>query len=171
MLRPSTRVGASETRLRRAFGCAASCSTTGKKMKALFLTALACLGLITTGLARVGETEKEIEARYGKPGKDMGMRGNVHQIGYMSGGFMILVDFVNGVSQREGFANPDSTPLTNDAIDEILRMNTPEGLTWEPGRSPGEDKAWQRSDGKVIALCPSPRLFLFFQDVNYKPPK
>jgi len=140
-------------------------------MKVLFITGLFAFSLATAGFARVGDTEKEVEARYGKPGKDMGTKSNVHQMGYMAGGFMILVDFVNGVSQREGFANPDTTPLTNDAIYEILRMNSQEGTIWQQGQVPGEDKAWQRSDGKVIALCPSPRLFLFIQNASYNPPK
>lgn len=140
-------------------------------MKVLFIVGLFAFSFATSSIARVGETQQEVEARYGKEGKDMGTRSNVHQVGYMSGGFMILVDFVNGVSQREGFANPDTTPLTNDAIEEILKMNLPQGLGWEPGTAPGEDKAWQRTDGKVIALCPSPRLFLFIESANYNPPK
>lgn len=139
-------------------------------MKAKILGSLLCGFLATAGYARVGENEQQVEARYGKPGKDMGTKSNVHQLGYFSGGFMILVDFVNGISQREGFANPDSSPLSDEAIEQILRMNIPEGQKWLGETSRGE-KEWQRSDGKAVASCPAPGLFVFVQDVNYNPPK
>jgi len=81
-------------------------------MKALTFTVLVWITFAATGFSRIGEDEKQIEARYGKPGKDLGTHGDVHELGYISGGFMILVDFVNGISQREGFANPDTSPLS-----------------------------------------------------------
>jgi hypothetical protein len=140
-------------------------------MKVKIFSSLLCGFLTTTSFARVGENEQQVEARYGKPGKDLGTKGSVHQLGYVSGGFMILVDFVNGVSQREGFANPDSSPLSDDAIIQILRMNSPEGVNWRQRQGPTGDRLWRRSDEKAIALCPPPGLFVFVQDVNYNPPK
>src|SRR5437762_55446 len=92
-------------------------------MKALTVTVLVWIALARTGLGEIGEDEKQIEARYGKPGKDLGTHGDVHELGYMSGGFMILVDFVNGISQREGFANPDTSPLSPQSVEDILRMS------------------------------------------------
>jgi len=69
-------------------------------MKALTVTVLVWIALAATGFARIGDDEKQIEATYGKPGKDLGTHGNVHELGYMSDGYMVLVDFVNGVSKR-----------------------------------------------------------------------
>jgi hypothetical protein len=140
------------------------------KMKALVLSSLLCLVFASGSFARVGENETEIEARYGKPGKDMGTQDNVHQVGYMAQGFMILVDFVGGVSQREGFANPDTSPLSNEAIEQILKLNTPEGEKWRQRQEPSGEKSWRRTDEKVVAICPPPGVFLFVQDIHYTPP-
>jgi len=135
------------------------------------LTTLLWIVLAATGFGRIGEDEKQIEARCGKPGKDLGTHGNVHQIGYISNGFMILVDFVNGVSQREGFANPDTSALTPEAVERILIMSAVEGTKWQETNAPGGDRSWKRSDNKVIAIFPAQGKFLFVQDVNFVQPK
>jgi hypothetical protein len=140
-------------------------------MKALTVTVLVWIALARTGLGEIGEDEKQIEARYGKPGKDLGTHGNVHELGYMSGGFMILVDFVNGISQREGFANPDTSPLSPHSVEDILRMSAPEGTSWKEAPASGDDRSWSRSDNKVIAMFPALRKFVFVQDVSFVQPK
>jgi hypothetical protein len=140
-------------------------------MKALTLTSLVWIILAATGFGRIGDDEKQIEALYGKPGKDLGTHGEVHEVGYISGGFMILVDFVNGISQREGFANPDTSTLTADAIKQILAVSAAEGTKWEEAPAAGEDRSWRRSDGKAIAIFPLQGKFLFVQDPNFVQPK
>ncbi|MDP9186532.1 MAG: hypothetical protein M3O72_04150 [Verrucomicrobiota bacterium] len=123
-------------------------------MKALTFTSLVWIALAATVFGRIGEDEKQIESRYGKPGKDLGNHGEVHQIGYISNGFMILVGFVNGVSQREGFANPDTSALTPEAVERILIMSAVEGTKWQETNAPGGDRSWKRSDNKVVASFP-----------------
>ena len=140
-------------------------------MKALTVTVLVWIALARTGLGEIGEDEKQIEARYGKPGKDLGTHGNVHELGYMSGGYMILVDFVNGISQREGFANPDTSALMPDAVEKILIMSAVEGTRWQETKAEAGDRAWRRSDNKVVAIFPTQGKFLFVQDVNFVQPK
>ena len=140
-------------------------------MKALTVTVLVWIALAATGFARIGDDEKQIEATYGKPGKDLGTHGNVHELGYMSDGYMVLVDFVNGISQREGFANPDTSPLSPQSVEEILRMSAPEGTSWKEAPARGDDRSWTRSDNKVIAMFPALRKFLFVQDVTFVQPK
>lgn len=140
-------------------------------MRARILTALVSVVLSATCFGRIGENEKQIEARYGKPGKDMGTHGNVHVVGYMSDGFMILVDFVNGISQREGFANPDMSAMTPDVVERILVMNATEGTKWHEEQAQAGDRIWRRSDNKVIAVFPTRGTFLFVQDVNFVQPK
>src|SRR3989442_8139251 len=136
-------------------------------MKAPTFTSLVWITLAATGFARIGDDEKQIEATYGKPGKDLGTHGDVHELGYMSGGFMILVDFVNGISQREGFANPDTSPLSPESVEQILRMSAPEGTSWHSIPSTSDDRSWQRSDDKAVAFFPAVRKFLYVQDVNF----
>jgi hypothetical protein len=140
-------------------------------MKALTFAVLAWIALAGTGFARIGDDEKQIEATYGKPGKDLGTHGDVHELGYMSGGFMILVDFVNGISQREGFANPDTSPLSPQSVEDILRMSAPEGTSWKEATGSGDARSWTRSDNKVIAMFPALRKFIFIQDVTFVQPK
>jgi hypothetical protein len=140
-------------------------------MKALTITSVVWIALAATGFGRIGDDEKQIEALYGKPGKDLGTHGEVHELGYISGGFMIVVDFVNGISQREGFANPDTSRLSPQSVEEILRMSAPEGTNWRQKPVTGDDRSWRRSDGKVIAIFPAPGKFLFVQDASFAQPK
>ena len=140
-------------------------------MKTLIFGVAIWIGFSAMAFARIGEDEKQIEARYGKAGKDLGNHGSVHEVGYISGGFMILVDFVNGVSQREGFAKSDTSVLTDQDTKSILTLSAPEGTTWEAGPAKGGDKSWSRSDHKAIAVLPAQGTFLFVQDASFVQPK
>src|SRR5713226_2459794 len=119
------------------------------QMRTITLTLLAAIGVTTAAVARIGEDQKQIEARYGQPGKDFGSHGEVHEVGYIASEFMILVDFVNGISQREGFTKPDTSPLTEQNIKDILAMSAADGTTWKEAAGQSGDKKWDRSDGKA----------------------
>jgi hypothetical protein len=140
-------------------------------MKALLIATVGSIVMAATGFARIGEDEKQIEARYGKAAKDLGTQGEIHEVGYVANGFMILVDYVNGISQREGFTKPDTSALTDQNINDILAMSTAEGTTWQQMNAVGGDKAWDRSDKKARAILPSIGKFLYVQDVNFTQPK
>jgi hypothetical protein len=140
-------------------------------MKTAIFAGFVSMMLAATALARVGEDVKQIETRYGQPGKDLGEHGDIHEFGFLSNGFLIVVSFVNGVSQREGFTNPDTTPLSDQNIKDILAISSEDGTTWQEGRSPSGDKMWARSDKKVIAIFPAMGKFLFVQDANFVQPK
>ncbi|HJT44747.1 MAG TPA: hypothetical protein VJ721_00615 [Chthoniobacterales bacterium] len=140
-------------------------------MKTVVFVAVLSVALGATGFARIGEDEKQIEARYGQPGKDMGSKDNVHEVGYVSNGFMILVSFVNGISQREGFTKPDTTPLSDQNIKDILAISAANGTTWQEVLNQSGNKTWDRSDKKAVAIFPALGKFLFVQDVNFVQPK
>jgi hypothetical protein len=140
-------------------------------MKGLIFVIFASVTLTTNGFGRIGEDPKQIEARYGQAGKDLGEQGNVHEVGYMSGEFLILVSYVNGISQREGFTKPDHAPLTPEAIQQILAMSAADGTQWVEKPGEGGDKTWARSDGKAVAIFPAMGKFLFVQDINFVQPK
>jgi hypothetical protein len=140
-------------------------------MKTISVIILFLISAATPSFALIGDNEKQIEARYGKAGRDMGARGNVHQMGYVAGGFMILVDYVEGICQREGFANPDTSPLNAGAVQQILKMSAPEGTGWQEGPSAGADRSWRRTDGKAVAIQPANGIFLFIQAPEYVPQK
>ena len=133
-------------------------------------TLLILIGATATALAGIGESEKEIEARYGKPDKLFGQHGNLNEVGYVSGGFMIMVAFINGTSQREGFASPDISPLSKDNIDHILSMAGGPGLTWKELPSKAGTRYWNRSDWKAIAVFPPGDKFFFIQDPSFVQP-
>lgn len=126
---------------------------------------------VGTGLARIGEDPKQIEARYGQPGKDLGEHGDVHELGYVWGDFLVVVSYVNGLSQREGFTKPDTSPLSAQNVKDILAASAPDGTSWQEGQAPNGDKMWSRSDKKAVAIFPSMGKFLFVQDVNFVQPK
>jgi hypothetical protein len=140
-------------------------------MKTSILSCLVAVACASTSFGRIGEDEKQIEARYGKAGKDLGVRGNVHQAGYVANGLLIVVSYVAGTSQRESFANTDTSLLTPEGIQKILAINTPEGTKWEEGKGEAGDKTWTRSDGKAIAFLPAQGKFLTVQDANFAQPK
>jgi hypothetical protein len=141
-------------------------------MKALTFTVLVWISLAATSFGLIGDDEKQIEARYGKAGKDMGTHGEIHEIGYTAGAMMILVDYVKGISQREAFATADASPLSAEAIKQILSVSAPEGTTWQEGPAKEGDRMWTRSDGKAVAMLPALGKFLFVQDPSFvQPPK
>lgn len=140
-------------------------------MKTIVLGALLSMALVATGFGRIGEDVKQIEARYGQPGKDFGDHGNVHEFGFVWNQFLVVVSFINGVSQREGFTKPDTSPMTDQNIKDILSASAADGTTWQEGQGPNGDKMWSRSDKKVVAIFPSMGKFLFVQDINFVQPK
>jgi hypothetical protein len=139
-------------------------------MKTLAFTFFASAVLAVTAFARIGDDEKQIEAIYGKAAKVLGEKGDVRQVGYTAGSLAVIVDFVNGVSQREGFAKPNTAPLTPEEIQQILAASAADNTTWkeEPGKE--GDKTWKRSDNKAIAILPARGTFLVVQDVAYVQP-
>jgi hypothetical protein len=141
------------------------------EMKALMLSSLVWVVLAATSLGRIGDDEKEIEALYGKAAKVLGEKGSVRQVGYTAGAIAVVVDYVNGISRREGFAKPDTSALTPDEIQQILGVSAADKTTWkeEPGK--GGDKTWKRSDDKAIAILPARGTFLVVQDVAYVQPE
>ena len=140
-------------------------------MRTLFVATLESLALCTTAFARIGEDRKQIEARYGAAGKDLGSHDEVHEVGYVANGFAIIVDYVNGISQREGFTKPDTSLLTDENIKAILAMSAVQGTTWQEAAASGGDRQWDRSDKKVKAILPAEGKFLFVQDVNFVQPQ
>jgi len=140
-------------------------------MKALTFTSLLWIILGTTGFGRIGEDDKQIEARYGKAAKEIGEKAGVRQVGYASGAFAVVVDFVDGISRREGFAKPDTSMLTSEEIQQILNVSAADNTTWKEAPGKQGDRIWNRSDNKAIAILPGRGTFLMVKDVNFTQPK
>jgi hypothetical protein len=126
--------------------------------------------LAITGFARVGDDEKQIESLYGKAAKVLEDDGTVRKVGYAAGAFAVVVDFVNGMSRREGFAKPDTSALNDDDIRQILNISAAENTTWKEEAGKAGDRRWKRSDNKVVAFLPARGTFFVVQDVSYVQP-
>lgn len=140
-------------------------------MKTIACAGIALLAFAATGFARIGDDVKQIEALYGPPGKDFGEHGDVHEFGFIWNQFLVVVSFVNGISQREGFTKPDTSPLSDQNIKDILAISAAQGTTWQDAQAQTGNKTWNRSDKKAVAVFPALGKFLFVQDVNFVQPK
>ena len=124
------------------------------------LFALALLGFAafaSKSFALVGETTKQIEARYG-PQRDANRDefGN-EQRGYTFGNYIVAVAFEKGVSVCESFFRPKaSRDFTPEELADILVAYVPSGTHWKASRS--EAWLWTSADGKLSAVHPSHQL-------------
>ncbi len=66
--------------------------------------------------------------------------------------YMVVVNFIDGLSRREGFALPDQSPLTDDAVQQILAMSAGEKATWQEVEPQDGARFWRRSDGQAVAV-------------------
>jgi hypothetical protein len=92
------------------------------------ISALLLLG--ATALAQIGETEGQIEKRYGRAASGSGPTE-----GYFYKGFFIIVTFDNGVSGIETFEKRNGGPMSAAEIRRLLEANGG-GTKWhEPIRN------------------------------------
>jgi hypothetical protein len=124
------------------------------------LFAFALVGFAAFGpksLALVGETTKQIEARYGPPRDANRDEFGNDQRGYMFGDYMVAVAFERGVSVCESFFRPKaSRDFTPEELADILVAYVPSGTHWKASKS--EAWLWTSADGKLRAVHPSHRL-------------
>src|ERR1051325_10614526 len=113
-------------------------------MKTVVLAGVLSLAFAAIGFARIGDDVKQIETLYGPPGKDFGEHGEVHEFGFVWNDFLVVVSFVNGVSQREGFTKKDTSPLSDQNIKDILAVSAAEGTTWQDVQAQTGNKTWNR---------------------------
>jgi len=119
--------------------------------------------------ARVGETVKQVEARYGKPQRVLHEHGSFRELGYGYRGFMVGVSYVGGVCKSEGFARPDVPRLSDADVQQILALSLAPGASWKLVSDQSGDRVWVRSDGKVVALLNAQK-FLQIQEKGFHQP-
>jgi hypothetical protein len=78
-----------------------------------------------TAFARIGETEAQIENRYGKP-----ISSSPSTKGYLYNDFFIIVTFDNCVSGIETFERRNRAPLSDVEIGSLLEANGG-GTKWD----------------------------------------
>ena len=141
---------------------------------------ISLFALIAQAHGRVGESLKQIEARYGKPQAVLkGGHGSYQNLGFSFHGFMIGVEFLDGVSKREFFMRPSQPKLSTRDIQEILALGAGNGLTWKPLEGPWKnvlhpkqgERYWLRSDTNVFAMLPAEGNSLMITEMGFKTPK
>jgi hypothetical protein len=138
-------------------------------MKTLSFAIAMMVGFSAAASAHISDDEKQIEAIYGKPAKILEEKASVRKVAYAVGGVAVVVDFVNGISRREGFAKRDTSMLKDDEIQQILKVSAAQNTTWKEQPGKAGDRTWQRSDNKAIAIFPARGTFLYVQDPSYVP--
>jgi hypothetical protein len=98
-------------------------------------------------------------------------RADYREVGYAYQGFMLIVRFVDGVSKQEGWARPDKSALSPDAITQILALSAPESITWRELPPKEGDHFWERSDRKAKAIFPAQGNFFIVQDPKWVEPE
>ena len=141
------------------------------KLRVSIIVSAAFFGFTAAAVARVGEDAKQIEARYGKPQKLFAENGKFRDVSYWFERFILVVNFIDGISRREGFAFPDQTRLTDDAVKQILAMSAGEGVTWEEVEPKDGARFWRRSDGQAVAVFEADEKLLFVQDGMFEDQK
>ena len=135
-------------------------------MRRSIAIALCFLSLTTLASARIGETEEEIAARYGKPVADIPTQafGNVR--GFKSNEYIVGVAFVNGVSNMEMFSKTDQSDMTATEIKNLLQANGP-GEWKAEGTGKPNWRRWRRDDDALVALYDAGRHFLYINSKKY----
>jgi hypothetical protein len=132
---------------------------------------IALFGFTSSAFALIGEDAKQIEARYGNPMQVLTDRGDYREVGYAYRGFMLIVKFESGISKGEGFARPDKSMLSPDAVKQILEISASPSVTWRELPSKDGDRFWERSDGKAKAILPAQGNFFIVQDPKFVEPE
>jgi hypothetical protein len=88
-----------------------------------YVTALLLFG--ATVFARTGETEAQIEKRYGRP-----TSGSRWTKTYSNKNLFIIVTFDNGVSGIETFQKRNDSPMARAEIEKLLEANS-DGSKWQ----------------------------------------
>lgn len=112
----------------------------------LLLISILCALCSTSAFARIGETEAQIEKRYGAPVEAALLQPDRKV--YKFKGFTINVRFRDGKSDLELIWKDNENAMAPDVVKRLLDANAPAGTTW---RLAGEKDSWKRSDGKAIA--------------------
>jgi hypothetical protein len=82
-------------------------------MKLTTLLCVLCALCVSNAFARVGETQQEIEARYGKPAalQPSFSYKNERSVAYQFMGFEVLVRYEKGISRLEIFSRKDGSEI------------------------------------------------------------
>ena len=132
----------------------------------VIIVAAAILAQAATCLANVGESEAAVTEHYGKsfgqiPTNTFGVMN-----GYIAGGYVVGVKFIDGVSEMEMFSKGNQSDMAASEIDRLLKKNSPGEWKAELTGNP-HWRRWRRDDGSAVALYDAARHFLYLNSKNF----
>nr|MDQ6940169.1 hypothetical protein [Verrucomicrobiota bacterium] len=108
-----------------------SCIPRGhKEMKTACTIIASALLCLTSAFARIGETEKEIEARYGKWIPPITASSGIPMKMYRAHGMLVGVSFIDGRAEAEFYQKGDHGAFSEHEIQLLLDANG-NGTKWE----------------------------------------
>jgi len=112
-------------------------------------------------LARIGETEAQVMARYGQSIGDIPTETFGPVRGFALREYLVGVKFLNGTSAMEMVSRNDQVEIKPQEIDALLKKHGAD-VEWKVDKFEKPDwKRWRTQDGSLVAVYDSKRHFLY----------
>jgi hypothetical protein len=118
-------------------------------------------------LARIGETEAQIKARYCQSIGDIPTETFGPVRGFALREYVVGVKFLNGTSAMEMVSRNDEAEIKPQEIDALLKKHGAE-VEWKVDKFEKPDwKRWRTQDGSLVAVYDSKRHFLYVNSKEF----
>jgi len=118
-------------------------------------------------LARIGETEAQVMARYGQSIGDIPTETFGPVRGFALREYLVGVKFLNGTSAMEMISRNDQAEITPQEIDALLKKHGAD-VEWKVDKFEKPDwKRWRTQDGSLVAVYDSKRHFLYVNSKEF----
>ena len=118
-------------------------------------------------LARIGETEAQVMARYGQSIGDIPTETFGPVRGFALREYLVGVKFLNGTSAMEMISRNDQAEIKLQEIDALLKKHGAD-VEWKVDKFEKPDwKRWRTQDGSLVAVYDSKRHFLYVNSKEF----
>ena len=118
-------------------------------------------------LARIGETEAQVMARYGQSIGDIPTETFGPVRGFALREYLVGVKFLNGTSAMEMVSGNDQAEIKPQEIDALLKKHGAD-VEWKVDKFEKPDwKRWRTQDGSLVAVYDSKRHFLYVNSKEF----
>jgi hypothetical protein len=118
-------------------------------------------------LARIGETEAQVMARYGQSIGDIPTEAFGPVRGFALREYLVGVKFLNGASAMEMVSRNDQAEIKPQEIDALLKKHGAD-VEWKVDEFEKPDwKRWRTQDGSLVAVYDSKRHFLYVNSKEF----
>ncbi len=135
-------------------------------MKRYVATVSLFVALTAIARADVGQSEAEVDQRYGKSVGEVQTQTFGVMRGFVSAEYVIGVKLVDGVSQMEMFSKRDQSDMSASEIERLLKANGTGQWKAEPTGKPTW-RRWRREDDGAVALYDARRHYLYISSSKF----